>query len=170
MVNNWSQFWSHGRTAANGSVGKWPSCSSLWAKCCLPHGICKGLCVQCHSPGTQLHGGHSFLQGKCPDSLLSLASAVLKPLWQLIRSKALLTCASLGDEEVFGALFWICIVRDNRLLALETNTNATHLSCLLASTGSTARIMLISILPISLIWGYTDDCWGQMKVIIYFKI
>lgn len=81
-------------------------------------------------PNTSSHSGHSFLQGKCLVSLLSLASAVLQPLWQLIGSKALLTRASLGGwGTFFGALFWVCTVRDNRLLALETQMQPTfHVS------------------------------------------
>ena len=54
---------------------------------------------------------------------------VLKPLWQLIGSQTLLTCASLGGGGGVALFFLVCIDGDNRLLALETQMQRTfHVS------------------------------------------
>lgn len=90
--------------------------------------VCKGLCVQCHCCWYLITRGSFIPTREVPCLPAFTASAVLKPLWQLIGSKALLTWASLGVGWVC-ALFWVCLVGDNRLLALETQRQPTfHVS------------------------------------------
>lgn len=89
--------------------------------------VCKGLCVQCHCCWYLITRGSFIATREVPALPAFTASAVLEPLWQLIGSKALLTCASLGVRWVC-ALFWIWVVGDNRLLALKHKCNPPFMS------------------------------------------